>query len=131
MTYILSAPTPPLCAKLTPHVLVEHSTSVNTAHPVAVANLLDRVQNYLHARGSYSQGRSIRERVLAIREDVFGLVHPATASSVDFVAFDRLTQGDYPGAQSPTTARFISLIWLSARNDGGEIKCSCNGAIRR
>jgi tetratricopeptide (TPR) repeat protein len=100
----------PRCALLTPHVLASGETEkADLAANVECAELLDRAAGYFHGRAAYSEGRSLFERALAIREKVLGPEHPDTAGSLNNLAALLKDQGDLAAAR-PLPERALA-IW--------------------
>jgi Tetratricopeptide repeat len=93
----------PRCVLLTPHVLASCKTQqADRAANVECANLLIRAGNYFHGRAAYSEGRSLFERALAIREKVLGPEHPDTATSLNNLALLLKNHGELATLPRPT-----------------------------
>jgi tetratricopeptide (TPR) repeat protein len=90
----------PVCARLLPHALVaiEHAVAMEV-EPLATAHLLDSAADYLHGRARYAEARSLRERVVSIREARLGPHHPDTADSLNNLAAVLDDQGDLEAAR--------------------------------
>jgi tetratricopeptide (TPR) repeat protein len=99
----------PRCALLTPHVLASCETEkADLAANVECASLLDRAAGYFLARATYSEGRPLLERALAIREKVLGPEHPDTANSLTNLARLLQDHGDVAAAR-PHYERAIAI----------------------
>jgi tetratricopeptide (TPR) repeat protein len=91
----------PLCNRLLPHAqVVLGLIEEQSVEPPATAWLLDRVGNYLRARGEFAPVRPFLERALAIREKVLGPEHPDTATSLNNLAVLLQDQRNLAAARS-------------------------------
>jgi len=63
------------------------------------ADLCNELGSHLHTIGDYAAARSYFERALAIREQVLGPEHPATATSLSNLGVLLQDQGDYAAAR--------------------------------
>jgi tetratricopeptide (TPR) repeat protein len=98
----------PRCAPLTPHLLASCETEMADAAANAErAELLNTAGLYFHG-APYSGARLLYERALAIREKVFGSVHPDTATSLNTLARLLREQGDLAGAR-PLMERALAI----------------------
>jgi tetratricopeptide (TPR) repeat protein len=89
----------PVCAQLTPHVLVQrHSGSATTEMP-QWAELLHLTGCYLFGRGSYSEAVQLLRDAFAMRERLLGPEHVDTAGTLGQLASLLRAQGDLSGAQ--------------------------------
>ena len=89
----------PLCAQLTPHLLVWGEDAPTRTANAQWADLLMRAGLYLHGRGSYVQAAPLYRRALAINEKVLGPEHPETATSLSRLASLVQDQGDHTSAR--------------------------------
>jgi tetratricopeptide (TPR) repeat protein len=97
------------CALLTPHVLASCETEkADVAANVDYAVLLGRSASYFHGRASYSEGRSLFERALAIQEKVLGSEHTDTATSLNNLGRLLRDQGDFTAAR-PLLERALAI----------------------
>jgi hypothetical protein len=79
----------PRCTLLTPHLLASCEKKADLAANVECSELLNRAASYFHGRTAYSEGRSLIERALAIREKALGPEHPDTGISLNNLALVR------------------------------------------
>ena len=99
----------PHCAPLTPHLLASCGTEMaNATANSECANLLNRAGGYFNGRGAYAAARPLKERALAIYEQVLGPEHPDTATSLNNLALLLEAQGDLAGAQ-PLFERALAI----------------------
>ncbi len=90
----------PLCAQLTPHLLVR--CEPDPAHGPGTADqaaLLNRAAQYFHGIGAYTRARPLFERALAISENALGPDHPNTATSLNDLAVLLHDLGDLAAAR--------------------------------
>src|SRR5205085_2204362 len=77
------------------------------------ARLLHVAGHYLCDRGQYAQAESLLQRALALREQVLGLEHPDTASTLNELAWLYYLQDKYTQAEQlvqPALARFERVL---------------------
>src|SRR5262249_39683890 len=99
----------PLCAQLTPHLLVQSDQRrFETTRVVDWADLLDRAGRYFHGRAAYSQAFQLFRDAVRIRETNVGPEHPLTAVSLSNLAFLLQAQGDLTGAR-PLYERALAI----------------------
>jgi tetratricopeptide (TPR) repeat protein len=89
----------PLCARLSPHVLVQYDADMGRTQCVQWAKLLRRVAHYYLGRAAYQRARELLERDLAICEKVQGRDHTDVATLLCDLAVVLERQGDLAGAR--------------------------------
>ena len=103
----------PLCAQLTPHLLLRLDTDApvtfrSAFRSAAQAKLFSRAGAYFHGRAAYSRARPLYERALAISEKALGPKHPDTATNLNNLALLLQAQGDLAGAR-PLYERALAI----------------------
>jgi tetratricopeptide (TPR) repeat protein len=100
----------PLCAQLTPHLLMQREAGPDAGSQIAdLAKLLDRAGTYFHhGRVAYSQAFQLLRDALAIREKALGPEHLDTGASLDNLALLLLHRGDLAGAR-PLFERALAI----------------------
>jgi len=99
----------PLCAQLTPHLLVECvPNKADEAGSAEWAELLKRAGSYFHGRAAYARAEMLGRRALAIQEKVLGAEHPDTAGTLNNLALLLVDQGDLVAAQ-PLYERALAI----------------------
>src|SRR6266566_4450701 len=97
------------CQKLVSHAQVCAASIAqwNLTSPEA-ARLLDVTGHYLYQRGRYDQADSFLHQALAVREQVLGPDHPASATSLNDLAELHQAQGKYEEAE-PLYQRALAM----------------------
>ena len=103
----------PLCERLLPHArqCAVYITDYSLEFAEAV-RLLNKVSNYLHERGQYTEAEPLYRQALAIRENSLEPTHPDTAISLNNLASLYESQGRYEEAL-PLFHRTLA-IWEDA-----------------
>src|SRR5262249_16913818 len=97
----------PLCAQLTPHLLLRRDACPGDDVPV-FAVLLNSAGVYFSARGAYSQAVPILRDVLTITENARGPEHPRTARALNNLGYVLQAQADLAGAR-PLCQRGLAI----------------------
>jgi tetratricopeptide (TPR) repeat protein len=124
------------CGRLLPHVQVCATWIEHEPTPTPeISHMLHKAGFYLLERGQYSDSESLLVRALSIREQLLGVEHPHTASSLNSLAVLYKAQGkyedaellyqraisiyqQYPGAEHPTTATGLNNLAALYKEQG-------------
>jgi tetratricopeptide (TPR) repeat protein len=99
----------PLCSQFTPHLLAQYKAGPDKAlEPADWPELLNRVGIYFLGRAAYSRADPLLRDALAICERVLGPEHPATAQSLNNLAYLLCLQGDLVRAR-PLLERALTI----------------------
>ena len=97
------------CERLVPHIqaVAAHLEQQSTTQSEAAA-LFDQAGRYLQERGRYEQAAPLLQRALAIYEQLVGVEHPLTATSLHNLALLSERQGKYEQAE-PLYRRALAI----------------------
>ncbi|HLG77519.1 MAG TPA: tetratricopeptide repeat protein, partial [Ktedonobacteraceae bacterium] len=98
------------CEQLLPHALVceRWIEQIWQRVPDEGARLLNKMGRYFYERAQYEEAEPLSQRALAIREQVLGPEHPATATSLNTLAALYWAQGKYEQAE-PLSQRALAI----------------------
>jgi tetratricopeptide (TPR) repeat protein/transcriptional regulator with XRE-family HTH domain len=116
----------PLCACLLAHIqVVERLTEDRMVEPAALGRLLHQLGRYLRLRGEFALARPLLARALAIREQVLGPGHAATAECLNSLASLLQDEGDLAAAR-PLFERSLTIRERVLGSDDAETAVSLN-----